>query len=143
MSCIFCKIIANEAEASKIYEDDDLLAFLDIHPVREGQTLIVPKHHVDHFSDIPDQLASRIFLKAHQLSKVIRQKLNPERMGLVVHGYGVPHAHLIIVPQADETDITSGRMAEIRDGKIIYSMEKLPSVPRPELDRLAKIIRDY
>ena len=62
-------------------------------------------------------------------------------MGLVVHGYGVPHAHVVIVPQHHEDDITSGRMADIENGRVIFTTEKLPLVPREELDQLAQQIK--
>lgn len=142
MSCIFCKIIAGEVDSSKVYEDDEILAFLDLHPVNDGQLLVIPKKHIDHFSDIPDELATKIFLKSHQISRVIREKLHPERMGLVVHGYGVPHAHMVLVPQHHEDDITTGKMAKIEDGKIVFTEDNLPASSRDELNKIAGIIKD-
>src|SRR3989344_6977149 len=141
MNCIFCKIIAGEAEASKVYEDDQILAFMDIQPVREGQVLVIPKEHIDHFSNIPYELATKIFLKSHHISKIIRASLHNERVGLVVHGYGVPHAHMIVVPQHQEDDITSGRMAKIEDGKVVFKMDNIAITPREELERVAQIIK--
>lgn len=138
MSCIFCKIIAGEAEASKIYEDEDILAFMDVFPVRRGQILVIPKTHVDHFSDLPEDLATKVFHKAHEISKKVRIKLKPERVGLLVHGYGVAHAHLIILPQHDKDDITHAGMAKIKDGKIVFTMEDYKMADREELDKLAK-----
>src|SRR5690349_22067971 len=110
-TCVFCKIITGQLESSTVYEDDEMLAFMDIQPVRPGQVLVIPKQHIDHFSDIPDLLAARLYLKTHALLKAVRKVVHPERMGMVVHGYGVPHAHLVIVPQHHEDDITSGRIA--------------------------------
>lgn len=138
MSCIFCKIIAGEAEASKIYEDEDILAFMDVFPVRRGQILVIPKTHVDHFSDLPEDLATKVFHKAHEISKKVRIKLKPERVGLLVHGYGVAHAHLIILPQHDKDDITHAGMAKIKDGKIVFTMEDYKMADREELDKLAQ-----
>lgn len=140
-SCIFCKIVAGQLESSKVYEDDEMLAFMDIQPVRQGQVLVIPKQHIDHFSDIPDALALRIYMKTHALLKAVRKVVRPERMGLVVHGYGVPHAHLVIVPQHHEDDITSGRMADIENGQVIFKIKKLPVLPREELDQMAQLIK--
>lgn len=140
-SCVFCKIVAGEVESSKIYEDDEILAFMDIQPVRQGQVLVIPKDHIDHFSDIPDALALRIYMKTHALLKAVREVVRPERMGLVVHGYGVPHAHMIILPQHHEDDITSARMADIENGRVIFTHKKLPVVSREELDRMAQLIK--
>jgi histidine triad (HIT) family protein len=141
--CVFCKIISGELEASKVYEDGEILAFMDIQPVRPGQVLVIPKEHIDHFSDIPDHTAQKIFRKAHEISKVIRRRLGPERVGLVVHGYGVRHAHMIVVPQEHEDDITSGRMAEIKDGRIAFSMKNLPMASREELNRIADLLQQH
>jgi histidine triad (HIT) family protein len=140
MDCVFCKIVAGQLKSSKVYEDEQILAFMDIQPVRAGQVLVIPRQHIDHFSDIPNELAAKIFSKAHEISKIVKAKLNPERVGLVVHGYGVPHAHMIVVPQENEDDITSGRMAEIKDGKIHFTVKKLPVTSREELDRIAKLL---
>lgn len=142
MSCIFCQIVAGKAEASKVYENERVIAFLDIQPVRPGQTLVIPKTHIDHFSDIPDDLAMEIYAITHKLSRVIRRALKPERVGLVVHGYGVAHAHMVIVPQHDESDITSGRMAGVENGQVIFSVKGLPFVSRNELDEIARLIRE-
>jgi len=140
--CIFCKIAAGEAESSKVYEDDDMLAFMDIQPVRTGQILVIPKEHIDHFSDIPDELALKIYRITHQLARTLRRALQPERVGLVVHGYGVAHAHMVIVPQQHADDITSGRMASVENGQVIFTVKKLPKVSREELDRIAQSIKE-
>lgn len=141
MNCIFCKIVAGEAEASKVYEDDQIVAFMDIQPVREGQVLVIPKIHIDHFSDLDDEVAVKIVLQAQRISRTIKEALKPERVGLVVHGYGVPHAHMVVVPQHDENDITSGRLAAIENGEVTFDTKNLPIASREELDRVAEILR--
>ena len=67
----------------------------------------------------------------------IRRALNPQPVGWVVHGFGVAHAHLIVVPQHGPTDITSGRFAVLNEGRIEYRAEQVREVPRPELDAIA------
>jgi histidine triad (HIT) family protein len=141
MNCIFCKIVAGSAESTKVYEDDRILAFMDIMPVRAGQIGVIPKEHIDHFSDIPDELAHDIYAVTHRLMKAVRKAINPERVGLVVHGYGVAHAHMIIVPQHHENDIVSGRQVSIEDGKVVFT-GNLPLVSHVELERVAALIRN-
>ncbi len=143
MSCIFCFIVQGEVPSSKVYEDDQILAFMDIQPVREGQVLVIPKEHIDHFSDIPEELATKIYVTTHRISRAVRESLHPERVGLLVHGYGVPHAHMIICPQHDKDDITSGRMAVIENDKVVFNAENLPVVPRNELNRVAGVIQEH
>ena len=142
MSCIFCDIVAGEAESSKVYEDDFVLAFMDIQPVREGQVIVIPKEHINHFDDLSDDVAIRIFLVCRQVSKSLRAQLMPERVGLVVHGFGVPHAHMIVVPEYDDQDITSSRMARIEEGDITFSIGNLRKPPRLELDEMARVVRE-
>lgn len=140
LSCVFCQIVAHKAESSVIYEDESLMAFMDIKPINEGQLLVIPKEHIDHFSDLPDELACSVFLKAHHLSRNLRERLQPERVGFVVHGYGVPHAHLVVVPQHGQNDITSKKFAYIEDGKIKFGINQIQTTPRSELNRLAKLL---
>lgn len=141
MDCVFCKIIKGELDSSKIYEDDDILAFMDIFPIRRGQVLVIPKKHIDHFSDLPNELATKVFLKAHEISKKLRLLVRAERMGLIVHGYGVSHAHMIILPQFDRDDITHSGMAKIKDGKIIFTMEDFKMADREDLDKIASELK--
>jgi len=75
-SCIFCKIVAGQLESSKVYEDDEILALMDIQPVRQGQVLVIPKQHIDHFSDIPEALALRIYMKIHALLQAKLRRLS-------------------------------------------------------------------
>lgn len=139
MNCIFCKIVTKKIKESVVYEDNQILAFMDNRPIRKGQLLVIPKKHINHFSDISNKLASKIFLKAHQISKNIKKITNCERVGLIVHGYGVAHAHIIVLPQHNKNDITSARIAKCVNKKIIFTRKKI--TPRKELEKIAKIIK--
>ncbi|HEX8338077.1 MAG TPA: HIT family protein [Pyrinomonadaceae bacterium] len=138
--CVFCKIVAGEEPASVLYEDESVLALMNIRPVRPGEFMVIPKEHVDHFSDLTDDLACRILVQAQRLSRNLRERLRPQRVGLIVHGYGVPHAHLIVVPQHAPDDIISGRMAYLEGGQIKFGVGHLTEPPREELDRLARLL---
>ena len=140
MSCIFCRIVAREAEASVLYEDELVMAFMTIRPVNEGEFLLIPKAHVDHFCDLSDEVSCRIICEAQRLSRNLRERLKPERVGLVVHGYGVAHAHLAVVPLHDPDDITAGKLARVEGGEIKFGVGHIPETPRAELDRLARLL---
>jgi histidine triad (HIT) family protein len=140
MDCIFCKIVAGKSERSMVYEDEKIFAFMDIQPVNPGQVLIIPKEHVDKFSDVSDEIADKIFHKARELVNIIKQKLNPDRVGLVVNGYGVSHAHMIVIPLNEAGDITTAKAAAIENGKVVFSTKNFPLANRVELDKLAKIL---
>ncbi len=134
--CVFCRIVAGGEPCSRVHEDDVSLGFMGIRPVRPGELMIIPKQHVDHFCDLPDDLAAHILVVAQRLSRAIRRTLRPRRVGLVVHGFGVPHAHLLVVPQHEPTDITSGRHIRLEEGRIAFGTRHL-EVPQEELDAMA------
>ena len=95
---IFSKIIAGEIPAYKIAEDDRFFAFLDIFPLREGHTLVVPKIEVDKFFDMPDVYLAQLLLFARPIAHAIEKAFRCDRCGLSVVGLEVPHAHLHLVP---------------------------------------------
>jgi histidine triad (HIT) family protein len=142
LNCIFCKIISGKEPSSKVYEDEDILAFLDLRPINPGELLIIPKEHIDHFYDVPDEIATKIIILAQKLAKKIKEKFNPLRVGYVVHGFGVPHAHFVLVPLNKRDDITSARFMRIEDGKIIINFEQVPFQTRGELDRVAELLKE-
>lgn len=142
MPCIFCSIVQRAAPASFIYEDDDIAAFMDIRPIRPGQVLIIPLLHIDHFCDLPDHLATRVLLFGQRVSRALREVFQPARVGMVVHGFGVPHAHLNVLPLHHTWDVTSARNALIENGQVKFRYEQVPLIERSELDRLANQIRD-
>jgi histidine triad (HIT) family protein len=139
--CTFCEIVAGRGPASVVYDDDRILAFMTVNPTRPGEFLLVPKAHVDHFCDLDDALSAHLCVVAQRLSRNLRERLRPLRVGWVVHGFGVAHAHLIVVPQHDPADIVSGRHVLVEEGVVRFSAEHLPTPPRAELDRLARLLR--
>jgi len=136
-NCVFCKISNHESPASIVYEDDWIMAFMDIRPVRPGMMLIIPKGHVDHYCDITDDVAVKIAILGQRLARNIRLKLSPERVGMVVHGYGVGHAHLLLVPLHGPDDITSAGFAFVQDGQVRFDLDRIPMTSRERLDELA------
>ncbi len=139
-ACPFCKIVSGRAPASVVFEDSDLIAFMTLRPTRPGEFLIIPKQHIDHFCDVPDDLSGRIMIEAQKYSRQIRERLKVPRVGLVVHGFGVPHAHLIIVPLHEGNDIVSQRHAYLENGEIRFSEKCLDLVERAELDEMAELL---
>lgn len=142
LKCIFCEIVAGREPASKIYEDDTILAFMNIRPVNTGEFMVIPKKHIDHFLDIPDDLATHILLTAQWLARKVQKIVKPKRMGYVVHGFGVPHAHLNVPPLTHPDDIVSYKFARIENGNVVFDGKQISLVPRDQLDKIAKIIRE-
>lgn len=95
---IFTKIIKKQVPCHLLYEDDLVIAFLDINPVRLGHTLIVPKIQVDYFVDVPENYYQAVFSTAQRLAPAIQEALSTARIGLSVVGTEVPHFHLHLIP---------------------------------------------
>jgi histidine triad (HIT) family protein len=134
MTCIFCEIVARRMPASVVYEDDAVAAFMTIQPTAPGECLVIPKAHVDHFTDLPDDIAQRIIVVAQRIGRRMRDVFPLERVGFLVHGYGVAHAHFIIVPQQGPHHLTSDRFARIVDDRIVFDMSRVPVAQRSTLD---------
>ena len=98
-NCIFCKIVSGEIPAAKVYEDDKILAFLDINPVNKGHVLIIPKSHQQTMVDTPDELVADIFIKAKKLMSAIKDGLKADFVAVSVVGVDVPHFHVHLVPR--------------------------------------------
>ena len=105
MSSIFTKIVEGEIPAYKIAEDENFLAFLDIHPLAKGHTLVIPKKEVDYIFDVEDELLSKIMVFARKVAKAIDKTMDCKRVGLAVLGLEVPHAHIHLVPIKSIYDI--------------------------------------
>ncbi len=99
---IFCKIINGEVPTYKLYEDEIVLAFLDVNPNHNGHTLIVPKKHYENFFDIDEETLRHILLIGKNIAKELKEKLNYDGISLCQNnGYGqeVKHFHLHLIPK--------------------------------------------
>ncbi|HEV2479309.1 MAG TPA: HIT family protein [Puia sp.] len=106
---IFSKIIAGEIPAYKIAENDKFFAFLDIFPLREGHTLVIPKVEVDDFFDMTENYLSGILVFAQPIAKAIEKAFPCNRCGISVVGLEVPHAHMHLVPIDSSDDLNFTR----------------------------------
>ena len=134
--CIFCSIVRGESPASFLHQDDHCVAFLNIRPIHPGEFIVIPREHIDHFTDIPDDLAGRILIVVQRLGRRMLDEFKPTRAGYVVHGFGVPHAHLNVVPLRDTSDIISAKHVVVEGSSFRISEENLPSPSREELDAI-------
>lgn len=103
---IFSKIIAGEIPSYKIAEDENFYAFLDIHPLDEGHTLVVPKKETDYIFDLDDTTLAGMILFAKKVAKGMEQVIHCKRIGLTVIGLEVPHAHIHLIPIEEESDMS-------------------------------------
>ena len=97
-NCVFCKIIKGEIPAIKIWEDKKYLIFLDMKPINPGHLLVIPKKHIRLIFDLDDKDYSELMLKAKEFAKDLKSKMKSKRIGMIVEGFGVPHAHVHLIP---------------------------------------------
>jgi histidine triad (HIT) family protein len=109
---IFSKIIAGEIPCYKIAENEKFFSFLDINPLVEGHTLVIPKLEVDNFFDMPAEYLQEIMAFAQPIAKAIEKSFRCNRCGISVIGLEVPHAHMHLVPinRADDLNFTRRKL---------------------------------
>ena len=109
MPSIFTRIIGGEIPCHKVAESDQFLAFLDIRPLAMGHTLVVPKHEIDYFFDLPDELLSEMMVFSKGVARAIRQTVPCKRIGVSVVGLEVAHAHVHLIPLHNVGDMSFQR----------------------------------
>jgi hypothetical protein len=105
MATVFSKIGGGEIPCHKIAEDSEFFAFLDIHPVATGHTLVIPKEEVDYLFAIDDAKLGRMMAFAKRIARAQEQAIPCRRIGVTVIGLEVPHAHIHLVPITHESDM--------------------------------------
>jgi histidine triad (HIT) family protein len=105
MASIFTKIVNGEIPAYKVAEDENYFAFLDIFPVAKGHTLVIPKKEVDYLFDLDDESYAGLQLFAKKVACGLKKAIPCEKVGVLVLGLEVPHAHIHLVPMQNEGDL--------------------------------------
>lgn len=105
MASIFTKIVNGEIPAYKVAEDENYLAFLDIFPVAKGHTLVIPKVEVDYLFDLEDDVYNGLQLFAKRVAEGLKKAIPCEKVGVLVLGLEVPHAHIHLIPMKNEADV--------------------------------------
>jgi histidine triad (HIT) family protein len=109
--CVFCEIVAGRIPSHKVWEGRDFIAFLDIKPIRPGHILLVPRKHHESLFDLPAALYERAFRTARTLAAPLGKHLGT-RVGIVVEGFGVAHAHIHLVPISEAGQLNPALASE-------------------------------
>lgn len=114
MDCIFCKIVAGELPAHKVYEDEATLAFLDILPSSRGHTLVIPKQHASGIDDIRAESLTTTILTTQIVARLLRSKLQPDGLNVIQNngaaaGQEVFHYHIHLLPRWEGDRATLSR----------------------------------
>ncbi len=105
MKTVFQKIIDGEIPATKVYEDDKFMAFLDIHPVSKGHTLLIPKEQYAWIHEVPDSLIGEIFIKAKEIINAMRRGIPCDYVQVGVVGNEVAHFHIHLIPRYKNEEV--------------------------------------
>ena len=106
MPTLFTKIIEGAIPGRFVWRDDVVVAFLTINPITTGHTLVVPVAEVDHWLDLDPGTAARCFEVAQAIGKAQMEAFSPTRVGLIIAGLEVPHAHVHVIPIDSEGDLS-------------------------------------
>ena len=128
MTTLFTRIIDGELPGRFVHRDDVAVAFLTIAPICPGHTLVVPRLAVDHWLDLPEDVAAHCMVVAQRVGRAQMEAFTAERVALVIAGLEVPHTHLHVLPIRSESDIDFRRAD--------------PNVDPAELDDVARRLRD-
>ncbi|WP_420450258.1 HIT family protein [Ilumatobacter sp.] len=128
MATIFSKIIDGEIPGTFVHRDDLCVAFLSINPMAPGHVLVVPVEEVDHWIDASPELSAHLFAVSHRIATAQHAAFGCERVGMIIAGYEVPHAHVHLVPTNEMSELSFANAAA--------------SVAHDDLESWAQRIRD-
>jgi histidine triad (HIT) family protein len=126
MASIFTQIIEGDLPGHFVWQDADCVALLTIQPIRPGHVLVIPRKEINHWDDVPPEVAGHLMQVAQKVAKAIKQTYPAKRVGLMVAGLEVPHTHLHVIPLDDMSD---------------FDFRKASSPTAEELGKVAESIR--
>jgi histidine triad (HIT) family protein len=126
MATIFTRIIEGEIPGTFVWRDERCVAFLSINPMAFGHTLVVPIEEIDHWIDASPELAAHLFDVTRTIARAQQAAFSPARVGVIIAGYEVPHAHIHVIPTNDMSQLSFANAAA--------------SVPADDLQRAAAMI---
>ena len=111
MSTVFTMIINGDIPGTFVYRDDRCVAFMSINPMTPGHTLVVPIEEIDHWVDASPELSAHLFEVSHRIAKAQERAFECEKVGLLIAGYEVPHAHIHLVPTNEMRELSFANAA--------------------------------
>lgn len=128
MASVFSLIINRDLPGHFVWEDDDCVAILSINPIQTGHTLVVPRTEIDHWLDVPPELAAHLMVVAHTVGTAQMAAFKPSRVGLIIAGLEVPHTHLHVIPMSNMNDLNfANAKASVPPEELAHTAETLRS----------------
>lgn len=128
-SCIFCKIVSGKIPSHKVWEDRSHLAFLDIFPIKEGHTMVIPKKHSSYYFGMEEPDFQNLNLAAKKVAKILKQAFQPKtgKIGSIVYGLDMDHTHIHLVPIDKAGDLSFTNKHEASKVELEKALEKVKS----------------
>ena len=130
MASLFMRIINGEIPCHKILEDERYLAFLDIRPINPGHTLVIPKKEIDYLFDVDDELLGGLFIFAKKAARMIKKAVPCKKIGIMVAGLEVPHAHVHLVPINDLGEMTFAKAKTTPSEELVQMAERIRALSK-------------
>ena len=125
MPTIFTKIVAGEIPAHKVLENEKYLAFLDLRPVAPGHTLVIPKKEIDYIFDMEDDLLEGLMVFAKKVARAVGKAFPCKKVGIMVAGIEVPHAHVHLIPINSVGDLSFARAKAATQEELASAAQKI------------------
>lgn len=125
MSSIFTKIIQGELPGHKVWEDDHAVAILTIEPIQEGHLLLIPRLEIDHWDDLPAELAAHLMSVSQMLAKALKKAFSCRRVSMMIIGLEVPHTHIHLAPINDMVDANISNAKRAEGDSLAIAAEKI------------------
>ncbi|MEP7103395.1 MAG: HIT family protein [Candidatus Dojkabacteria bacterium] len=123
---IFEKIGKGEGKAFVIWENEKHIAFLDINPLTQGHTLVVPKENLgDYIFELNDQEYMELLISAKTVSKLLKAKMNPDRVLMWVEGFEVPHVHVHLIPADKDFNILEAEILQVKSEELAKTQSRI------------------
>lgn len=111
--CLFCRIVAGELPSWKVYEDEHVLAFLDVMPSAKGHTLVIPKNHAQLLTELPFTDTTHVFSVVRKVDAALREKLGAQAVSILLRDgpaadQEVPHLHVNVIPRFEDDGMHDG-----------------------------------
>lgn len=138
--CVFCEIIAGQAPAHRIYENERALVILDIQPLARGHCLVLSKRHVEFWHELEPEESASLFAAAHLVAGRLTDTFEPDFVCLYARGRRIPHTHIFLLPSfgGDVLDRFFNALEGVQE-----SPDHLAELKRPEaLEDVARVLRD-
>jgi len=118
MQCLFCDIANNKAPSFKIWENEYFFVFLDIMPINPGHLLLIPKKHFEEVYDFPEELYRDLFKTVKTIAGKLKEATKAKRIGIAIEGFGIPHAHIHLVPVNKGNELNPERAKKATESEL-------------------------